>query len=530
MEIILSNRDERLVKDAVKANIGVSAVASRSATHYHSREEQELAVREAIEKARSVSREIPLLIASMAGARGRYIQEAIMGELGIGRGGRNRIVSPTDWDDNHFGDTVIRACFKNLDDNAGTPYVLRMFGELAERRVNNARTRRYIMSYIFDRDPASLEFMAVKYRSKLRDALTHVWGTRMTGAMIEIISKAQDGITDEKSTGIEQSLLGKYLGDSISLVFAELIVLLVFGNYDFLEKYEGGFPVINQFFRAMDNIDGCDLVPEEVLTGLLSDPDHSQHNEYWSTPEKQAATLERIRNKSKVETANQAVRKTKQERERGITRETSRVSEVTDPIALLKTIYENGRTNELYDRVGELAVKASYKDFPYKRIGVIKDRSNSMRGHWQESKNTPRAVVDFMGLVLAQSAEADFSFTSQGGATDLATAFLNLVDTDEDGPPGEYEAIFVLSDGYENTYEGLFGEIVDTYRKRVRDIPIYHVSPIGVSEANARARSLSGAVSITATHKTLPMQVASHLLEADVRKWIENRVLALTGG
>ena len=51
-----------------------------------------------------------------------------------------------------------------------------MFGMLRKERVNNARTRRLILSTLLRAD--NLEFWSVKYRRKLATALIHAWGRR----------------------------------------------------------------------------------------------------------------------------------------------------------------------------------------------------------------------------------------------------------------------------------------------------------------------------------------------------------------
>src|SRR3990172_4998275 len=86
------------------------------------------------------------VVASLDGAQGFYIQQAILQELEAStKGGYNTIVSPQAWDDEGLGRAALYACFRNLDKSAGIPYVLRMLAEMRERKVNNARSRRYAL-------------------------------------------------------------------------------------------------------------------------------------------------------------------------------------------------------------------------------------------------------------------------------------------------------------------------------------------------------------------------------------------------
>jgi hypothetical protein len=249
----------------------------------------------------------------------------------------------------------------------------------------------------------------------------------------------------------------------------------------------------------------------------------------WGDSKKQSKTLEAIRNMTKAETANQAVRKTKQERKKGIKREESKIDRVSDPIALYKTSYESGYTQEIADQINKLAKKAAYPNFPYKEIAIVKDTSMSMRGDWHESKNTPRAITDFTELVLLQSVEGSINAHTSGGSTSLAGAFLDAVGPFDGDTP---DAVFILSDGYENDYEGLLSEVIEKYRAMVgKQVPVFHVSPFGAAEMSAKARSLgAGIVSLNATYKTLPIQIQAQLLEADTRMWLQQQVNLLVGG
>jgi hypothetical protein len=131
-------------------------------------------------------------------------------------------------------------------------------------------------------------------------------------------------------------------------------------------------------------------------------------------------------------------------------------------------------------------------------------------------------------MVLLESADAvPVSFGST--RTELANALvfgLGLYDQGE-----RPDAVFVLSDGYENDYDGLFSEVVSAWHKLDGYTPVIHVSPVGSAEANAKARPLGdGITSMVATHKTLPMLIQARLLELDTRAWLMNAVEALHDG
>lgn len=63
--------------------------------------------------------------------------------------------------------------------------MLKLFGMLRAERINNARTRRLVLSTLLA--AKSLEFWAVKYRRKMATALTHAWGRRTASILRAVL-------------------------------------------------------------------------------------------------------------------------------------------------------------------------------------------------------------------------------------------------------------------------------------------------------------------------------------------------------
>ncbi len=514
-DLVLTDAHLPQVRNALVAAMDVASGARGKATYYHSSDEQAQAVCDHIAKLYQVSKELPLIVASMQGTNGFYIQEALLNEFKqTTKRGHNRIVNPLDWDDERLRDRAVSACLDNLDKNAGIPYVLRMFKTMKDRKINNRRSRGFALRYILGNP--NLEFVCVKYRAKVRDILTHAWGEKLTGIIVSVSSKMSSGVPlEEKDVEIFRNNV--LIHSQKSDTYLANILLFVFGSGGAFDESE--YPVISQWVIAHTDVTDCHLVPEEILKGLLSNKNHPQHESMWGSENAKKATLELIRKSNKVETANQSVRKTKQNKQLGIEVE-SRVSEADDPIALLKTCYENGFELELVDRLSKLAKKNRYHDFPYQKIGIILDSSPSMKGHRNESKNTPRAISDFTLRVLRESASATVIGTDYG---DMAGCFIRLM-----GNGDKPEAVFVLSDGYENSYDGLLNEVVTAWHKIEGALPVFHISPLGFAETNAKARGMgSNVLSLVATHKTLPVQMQAHMLEADTKLWLTQAVARL---
>ena len=112
--------------------------------------------------------------------------------------------------------------------------------------------------------------------------------------------------------------------------------------------------------------------------------------------------------------------------------------------------------------------------------------------------------------------------------TDLATSFIDLLKKEDSIRP--YDAIFILTDGYENAYDGLTNEVISIWQSETsRDIPIFQISPITSAEMGASVRKIgTGVVTMAINNPTaLQPQINARLLEIDTKRWIENQMLAL---
>jgi hypothetical protein len=529
--LIVSDRQLTKIKKAVISGLDVAAGARSSASYYHTRDAQIEAVHKHVEKIYDLGKELPLILASQRGATGFFIQSALLNEFeNTVDGGRNTIVAPRDWT-HEIEDRAIEACLHNLDTNAGIPYVLRMFLEFRDRGINNARSRRFALDFILGHD--NLEFISVKYRNKLEQILTHLWGESMRGVIVSIAKK--DDVLSAKESDLWHKHVHRYSGFN-STELCRAAILYIFKEIDGEAIDADLTPIFAEVEAAREDVNQAPHVPEEILFGLLSNPDHPQHDQMWSTEAQRTETMQAIRNQNVVETANQAVRKTKQERERGIERDDKSdvIERATDPIAILKTVYAGEASDELLERLGELARENAIDDFPYNQIGLIVDHSPSMSGHYRESAKTPLAMTEFLSMVIKESTGSAITVDVHH-TTNLARAFVGLMrlcDGDEDDTFGKRDAIFVLSDGYENDpYEGAFEDVLNIYQREVGEIPVYHISPIVGAEMHAQTRPLGdGIASISANYRNLGMQMQAKMLEADTRLWLEKQIKRLSNG
>jgi hypothetical protein len=538
-KLVLTNNMVVSIKQSLIEGLTVASGAKSSATYYHSKDEQLKAIQTQIRNQYSLSKELPLIIASQKGATGRFVSEVLLNEFKQTlKGGACNIVNPIDWYDNGLSDKAVLTALNNLAEN-GLPYVLRLFVDLKEAKVNNERTRKIILGFLWGQ--ANLEFYSMKYRNKIAEVLKHVYGQKKTSILLSIARKqlymnnngvivtATQGrnenfnfLGSEKEIAIVNDCILKYFNGDTMKAFK--LLLFLFKKDENVSYNE--FPLLSEYQRARVDITNIKNVPEEVLLGLISSVKHPQYHSMWATKTQREATKALIRKNVEVTSVNQQVRQTKSTEKLGVEK-TVDMGKATDFMALYKTGYETTFTAEIRDAIDKLAEKKKIQGFFYQSIGIIVDESASMSGNKVESKNTPRAIADFTSRVLSKSAKSSVVFGTDGFTTDLATAFIRLMKVEGNS---QYDAIFILTDGYENAYDGLTNEVISIWKAETgRDIPMFQISPITSAEMGANVRKLGEGVVTMAINNpsALQPQINARLLEIDTKRWLESQVLAL---
>lgn len=523
-ELVLTSSNMNLIKNSLINSLEVASGSKSSATYYHNRGEQIKAIKDNVKNLYTLSKELPLIVATQKGVTGKFVSEVLLNEFkNTQHGGACNIVNPIDWYDNGLSDKAILSALYNLNEN-GIPYVLRLFVDIKNEKINNERTRKIVLSFLLNHP--NLEFNALKYRNKIADVLKHVYGIKKTSVLTSIAKKylINNIFHDEKEAMIAKNNLLKYFNDEERAFKLFLFIMKEDENISFSER---DFPILFEYQKAKTDITDVKKVPEEVLIGLISNKNHPQYNELWSTSAKRKATKAILRKNVEVTSVNQQVRQTKSSAKLGVDKNVD-MKKATDFLALYKTGYENGWTSEIKEAIDKLAEKKKFTNFLYKNVGIILDDSNSMTGHKKESKNTPKAIAHFTAKVLGKSAENTTIVKAQDEVTDLASSFVKLLkNEDEDN---QYDAIFILTDGYENSYEGLMNEVLSVYFEETnRNIPIFQISPITGSEMKGNVRKLGENVVTMAVNNPVAIQpqINARLLEIDTARWLENQVQAL---
>ena len=529
--LVLTQKMLVSIKQTLIEGLTIASGAKSSATYYHKGDEQMKALKKEILKMYNLSKELPLIIASQKGSTGQFVSEVLLNEFKQTlKGGACNIVNPIDWYDNGISDKAVLTALNNLGEN-GLPYILRLFVDLKDAKINNERARKIILGFIWGN--SNLEFNVLKYRNKIAKILRHVYGVKLTSALLSIVKKQivinnaitfNNVYTEKEAKIVNDNILKYFNGDSTR---AFKLLLFLFKKDSGINYLANEFPLLAEYQKAKLDITIVNNVPEEVLIGMVASINHPQYHSLWSTKIQREATKALIRKNVKVTSANQQVRQTKSTAKLGVEKHVD-MEKATDFLALYKTGYETTFTHEILVAIQKLAEKKKIIGFFYQNIGIIVDDSISMTGNKVESKNTPRAIADFTAKVLNVSAKDAVIVRTSDVFTDLASGFIELLKKENTSKP--YDAIFILTDGYENAYDGLTNEVISIWQAETgRNIPMFQISPITSAEMGANVRKLGSGVVTMAINNPVALQpqITARLLEIDTKRWLENQVLAL---
>ena len=168
------------------------ATATGRGTFYNSREEQAVAVEAAHRDLFDIDRDVYTAALLLSGVTDYSRQIGVRRLLQTNRGDG---ILPAEFE---------AAAIRHLVRELPTQRMLKLFGMLRRDRVNNARTRRLILGEILGAD--GLEFWAVKYREKLRVALTHAWGRSAASILRSVLAKSPDARTEKESQIVRRNV------------------------------------------------------------------------------------------------------------------------------------------------------------------------------------------------------------------------------------------------------------------------------------------------------------------------------------
>lgn len=485
----------------VASFLDAAATSFGRSTHYNTREEQQKAELAAHEALLSLDRDLYALFLRVPGVTDRARQVGIKNLLGAPRNGRRGLV------DEAGERTLLAELVRELP----AARVFKLFDALrvgsAEqgiRKANNARTRKLVLRTVLASD--RLPLWSVKYRARMRAALTHAWGQRTAGALRSILAR-EDGLWTAKERSIVREHIDRFASPDVAKVRA--CVGFVLGN-----DTRTAVPLIEAFRAAKSDLSAGAKLPPEVLEGIRS-------VFHKGTPKEEVLRIT-------AGNLTKAQRMLVQKRAAAANVDVKMDPAEYDAVRLYIYAFEMGMTEAIARALVAKGREAAL-GFPvrYASVGILVDASASMLGSAEQRLRpmaTALAVRDMLQHVGRASvvvcggavSASDWMTIRPCGDTSLAEGVIDLV---SEG----VEAIFVLSDGYENRPRGRFAEVVAGLRAIGIETPIVQLNPVFAAEAGGVRELAPGLVPTLPVERPtgLGLSFLRGMLEADPMRGID---------
>lgn len=476
--------------------LDVTTTSFGRATHYNTREEQMAAEQKAHGHLFELGRDLYTVMLMLPGSTDRARQLGIRALLATGRDGNGMIDAALErevlvW---LLSQLPAPRLFKLFDSFRG-----RGESEFGSGKANNARTRKLVLSTLLG--ARRLELWTVKYRARMTRVLAHVWGQRTSSIIGSIMRKAR---WSEKEKGIVRKNVWRYTGKNPHALVIECLGFL-YGRRDGLT-----LPLLKAFVDARGDISAGSGLPTEVLEGI--------RGTYHPTVKPE----ELLKLKAKTGTFTTHEKRVVQKRAKKAGVEVAMDPTRYDPVELYISAFENGADESVLKALDEKAAQAaSAIPVSYDRIGIIVDASESMRGSAQQPLR-PLAVALATRDMLEYTADEKVVVYCGGqlgdngrvvkpmGDTSLADGLLHVVGEKPD-------AVYVISDGYENTPAGRFADVLGAVRRLGIDTPVFHLNPVFAAESGSVRQLGVGVEGIT----TMPVRTPTAIGTTMVRGLIE---------
>lgn len=489
---------EKEAGNTVCSFLDVATTSYGRVTHYNTREKQQEAELRAHDKMLNLSRDLYAVFMALPGVLDRSVQMGLKKLLSTPRNGvPAHFMTPTQ------EKLVLHHMMQALPAQRMLKLIdaLRVGNEeMGLKKANNARTRKLILGTLLS--SPRLELWSVKYRTKVKRALIHAWGQKMASTVRSILKKELTEWTWKEKKIIGKSI-HKYTG-SMNFLTACECVGFVFGGREGLNR-----PMLKAFVESKKDLKKGSKLPPEVLEGI-----RGTYHKGIPREEVIRLTKESMTNVQKLQVQKRA--------------KTAKVDVQIDPlnydaVRLYLYAFECGLTKEIEKALDEKAKKAA-KLFPakYQKVGIIVDMSKSMEGGKEQPLRPAAAALATRDMLTHVSAIGVIEYVGGGGEvlgqgrptlvypmgdTALADGFVRVL-------MHEPEAVYVISDGYENSPAGRFAEVLAHVREAGIETPVYHLNPVMAAESGG-VRCISDQV------KTMPLQGPTALGTTFIRGLIE---------
>lgn len=457
--VFQSKSSEVAVKKMLVSFMEMAGTTTGQSTYYDSKGGQQKAIMDLHDGLMGANRGLYAALLAFPGVNDIHKQLGLMRLLGCGFGSDKSLLTL---------DQESRL-IEYLAEGLPIPRLLKTFGHMRTNKINNSRTRRLILSAILN--GGSLEFWSVKYRRKLKSAIVHAIGGARASALRTILSKA-DQVTTDKEREFFDYCIGRHVRSQAlrkSAMLKECICFILGGNP------ENGYTtdLIRRYYGARADLDSGKGLPRETLEGIRGSYHKDEPKGKILELSKQTMSeTDKMRSQSAAAKA-------------GVEIEFDPSKQ--DIVSLFVYALEKGMTDRISKAISKKAGEiARSLPLSYDKVGVVLDASMSMFGT-SEAKRRPMAIALAMRDILTSMAKNGSFESVAGGApgerglvypqgdTSLAESVLDVAEKDVD-------AMFIITDGYENAPAGRVNEVIKAMRGMGRNMPIYQVTSVIGSE------------------------------------------------
>lgn len=469
------------VCEVVRSFLDHAATGLGRATHYNDEHEVRAAERRSHEDMLELDRGLYAAFLTLPGVTDRTRQLGVRNLLACSRRETVSLVTPA----------RERALTHELLDELPATRMLRLMVSLRGKddslgpgRVSTNRARKLVLRTLLR--ARKLGWWAVKYRDKLRTALTHAWGERKAGILRSILGKDTSRLTAKEDKILREEV--RRWAPAAPVPWLYECVGYVLGA----ERTSWSVELFRRVEVAKTDLEAGRGLPLEVLQGIAV----SYH------PNTDKARLLELSKGSMSSGQRMAVQR--QARSAGVDVEMDPTQQEATKLYIYA--FEMGMTPRIEEALRDKARRAA-RDFPfrYESIGILVDGSASMMGgHTQKLR--PMAVAlairdmllhtarhGHVGYVGGAPVLGEGDLVRPRGETDLASGLLEMLRLRPD-------VIYVISDGYENAPAGRFADVCAHLQRIGIRAPIVHVNPVVAAEASGVRELAPGLV------PTLPMQ------------------------
>ncbi len=476
-------QDQQRLKNLLVAFIDTLTVSTGKSTFYATGEDLEAAQEKIHSNIFSMNRGIYTICLVLNGITPNSLQLGILNLLGSPWNASTRSIIPME-----FENIIIDSIISGMRPNVG----INTFTKIRNKSINRKEVRRKAVAYVLR--PDNIEFRAVKYRKKLRKILHYGIGQDVCHKIKSVLDTTTDAVNPQERIKMFKTL-AKYAGRPMHDFTDLYTVSFILGNERLIHPE---LKLLRAYINSKTNLSEGAKLPSMVLEGIRG-------TYHPNVPKDKVLELTR-NTMSAVEAKNVQAKAASTNTEVDVNWDSRTITIVDAYIYLMKRrgdISEQERQN-IFNAISRKAIRAAqHMPARYKHISIVSDFSRSMAGS-EEQPNRPIAIIQAIRAILMNITDTYENIECGGTIIDnvvypegnsrlaysVAEAFLTNPD-----------AVYILSDGYENRASGRVNETMSIIRNRLNiDTPVFHINPVQSSETK-----LSGIRNLSEYVSTLPV-------------------------